>query len=185
MLSNFPLDFQKDLKVAKNKSEAKKVIEKFIAENFGSRTDIHKRIINDLRQGWKENSAGLIKKLEKVYGKPFPFEEITVYLVSNKICPYNYGQKWIMVYAKASVSDKLGILLHELNHFMFYYYISGDDLELNKKHYEALKEAVTVFTNPNEMGYPDHQKLRAWLKRQKGTIPEILKNERWRELLPK
>jgi len=53
LLSNFPPDFQKDLKAAKNKTEAKKIISKFITENFASRTDLHNVVgIGDIEMAY-------------------------------------------------------------------------------------------------------------------------------------
>ena len=184
LLADYPPEFREKIKSAKNKEEAEKHIRDYIQNNFAQRTDLQKRIIDDFKDAWNTEGAKLIKKLEDVYGENFPFKEITIYLVSNKRCPYNFKERWIMVYAKSGVKTKLYTLMHELNHFMFYYYFPPKKLEIkSKQEYESLKEALTVLTSPEEQGYPAQQKLRAWLKEQKGTVGEILQNEKWKSLL--
>src|SRR3989304_940746 len=65
--------------------------------------------------------------------------------------------------------------IDELNHFMFYYYFGKLRGELGHEKFESLKEALTVFTNPDEEGYPAQRRLRAWLARQKGTLLEKIR----------
>lgn len=49
--------------------------------------------------------------------------------------------------------------------------------------YKQIKKVLSVFTNPEENGYPAQQKLREWLKKQKGTIPEIIQAGGWEKYL--
>lgn len=86
-----------------------------------------------------------------------------------------------MVFGETTIKRQLQILTHELNHFMFYYYFGALKERLGKERFESIKEALTVFTNPEEKGYPAQQKLRAWLTEQKETIPKIIKNNKWRD----
>lgn len=55
--------------------------------------------------------------------------------------------------------------------------------DVGKYKFAALKESLTIFTNPEENGYPAHQKLRSWLKDQHGTIGEIIASGEWEKYL--
>ncbi len=66
---------------------------------------------------------------------------------------------------------------------MFYRYFRFLEEELGREKFESIKEALTVFTNPEEKGYPAQESLRNWLRKQKGSIPEILSKSDWRKYL--
>jgi hypothetical protein len=182
LLKALPESFKTALKEAKNTPEAKAVIRDYLSKDFKKRAVEYGEIARNLEQVWRVRGRGFEKKLSGLYGKPIPFKEITVYLTSLPINPYKYPE-WIFVYAKTSVERQLQIVTHELNHFMFYYYFNYLKEELGKEKFESLKEALTVFTNPEEKGYPAQRELRAWLKRQTGTIPELIEKGTWKKFL--
>ncbi len=82
-----------------------------------------------------------------------------------------------MVFGRANTRKQLQIITHELNHFMFYYYFGELKNELGKEKFESLKEALTIFTNPEEKGYPNQKRIRNQLAKQKvKSIPKIVQS---------
>lgn len=181
LLDPFPENFKKNLTAAEDEYMARDVVNKFLQNDITAQME---NIASALSGGWDEKGAEIISKLEKVYGGEVPFPVLTIYLTTLQISPYNYNQKWIMVAAHRTIDRQLYTITHELNHFMFYYYFPPEKLGIkSKQEYESLKEALTVLTSPEEQGYPAQQKLRAWLKKQKGTVREILQNKEWKNYL--
>jgi len=87
-----------------------------------------------------------------------------------------------MVFKNASKEQHINIVVHELNHFMFYYYFPHLKEKLKEERFEDLKETLTVLTNPEEKGYPAHQKLRQFIWRHRNqslenTIGLIVENK--------
>lgn len=185
LLKPFPESFKKDLSRCKSEKEVREVIKKFLGKDLNKREGKFKLIANNLEKAWKEKDDELVKKLEKVYGKKFPFKTLTVYLTSIPICPYNFKKRWIMVFAYTpKINTQLKIIVHELNHFMFLYYYGDLERKVGKKKFEQLKEALTVFTDPEDKkGYPAQKELRKWLKNQKGTISEIIEAGKWKKYI--
>lgn len=183
LLKPFSEDFKKSLKKATNKKEAQKIVEKFLLQGLDGRKQTYLAVANNLETAWKESGDAIIKKLEKIYGKEVPFNLITVYLSSIPICPYNFKQRWIYAFAGTSTQRQLRILTHELNHFMFLFHFGNLKDKVGNDNFESLKEALTVFTNPEEKGYPAQQKLRTWLNKQKGTVSEIITANKWQKHL--
>lgn len=183
LLKPLPDEFKKELSSAKDDREAEKIIKSYLKEEESQRKEKYKKIAQQLQVVWSNNERQVIAKLEKLYENKVPFDEIDVYLSSIPICPYNYKEKWIMVFANTEVDRQIRIIIHELNHFMFYHYFGFIKEELGKEKFESIKEALIVFTNPEEKGYPAQQNLRNWLREQKGSIPEILSKPDWKKYL--
>ena len=180
LLKPLPKNFKKALKRTKNEKEAKEVIKRYLLDNIDQRKKAYLKIAKDLEKAYEREGEDIERKLEKLYEDVVPFDEINIYLSSLPIYPYNFKERWIMIYANTSVEKQLKILTHELNHVMFYYYFGHLLKGLGKEKFEHLKEALTIFTNPEERGYPAQKKLRQWLKRQKGSIPEIIRKGGWK-----
>jgi hypothetical protein len=174
---------RESLKRAKSEREAKEVIERFLSQGLDGRKFKYAKIAQDLEENWVKDGPKVEKKLEKIYARKIPFKTLKIYLSSLPICPYNFKKRWIMVFADTRVKRQIEILAHELNHFMFYYYFGYLKKELGEEKFESLKEALTVFTNPEEKGYPNQERLRVWLSGQKKTIPEIIESGRWRQYI--
>ena len=183
LLSSLPVQFRDSLKGATNDDAAKKIISDFLSENLEGRKAKYSLIGKEMELSWVKQGHVIEKKLQKLYDNPVPFKTLKIYLSSLPICPYNYEKGWIMVFAGTKVERRLQILTHELNHFMFYYYFGYLRKELGKEKFESLKEALTIFTNPEEKGYPAQQKLRTWLAKQKGSIPTIIESRGWKKYL--
>jgi hypothetical protein len=182
---NFPRKFLRDLKQAKRKDTAYKVIAKYLQIQHPFLHEYITRVERNLQAALNENEAGIVGKIESVYGIKFPFKQIKVHLTTLKICPYNFKEKWFMVSIYGGKNNHLSTALHELNHFVFYRRFAPLRKKLGNEKYESLKEALTVFTNPEEPGYPRERKLRLWLKGQTGTIPEIIASGEWKKFLTK
>lgn len=70
---------------------------------------------------------------------------------------------------------QVGTILHEFNHFMFYHYYPELKDKLGKEKYELLKESLTFFTNPNQIGKPDEDKLRQlYASKNWSSVEEII-----------
>jgi len=184
LLKPFPDDFKNSLKRAKNEAEARKVIKKFRLENIKKTRESYSRVAKILEERWGKEGDSIIKKLEDIYGKKLPFPELTVYLQSIPICPYNYKEKWIMMFANTDVSQQLRIIIHELNHFMFYYHFPNLKEELGKEKYEILKEALAIYSNPEGNDKPSVKKLETYFKKHLDkSIPEVLSLGEWKDYL--
>src|SRR3989344_7387465 len=183
LLAPFPKPFKHHLEKAKNENQARQVSAVLLEKSYTERKRRFSKVAKKLEYAWQKEGSKIEKKLQDVFTKKIPFKKINFYLTSLPICPYNYKERWIMIFANIPTERQLQILTHELNHFMFYYYFGNLESELSKEKFESLKEALTVFTNPEEKGYPAQQKLRAWLVKEEGTIPEIIKKNGWRKFL--
>lgn len=107
----------------------------------------------------------IVKPLEKLYQHSFPFKKITVYLTCFPRCPYNYQKRWYMVTKNSSLTDLYRTSLHELNHFMFYYYYQ-DKLkdQITNDQFEIIKEALAILTNPEGNNKPAVKPLEDHIK---------------------
>ena len=173
-------DFVKSLSNCKDDPLAKQVIKEYLLKTDNQHNYLE--ISRKLEETWKANGKQIEKKLGRIYGKPFPFKTMNVYLTSIPINPYHYPD-WIMVYAFMPVEKQLRVLGHELNHFMFYYYFRDMEAQLGKEKFESLKEALTVLSEPEREGYPAQREMRMWLRKQEGTVEEILKKPGWKTFL--
>lgn len=137
------------------------------------KSDIEENI-QRLKKTWEEVEDQILYSLEKLFNKKFPFEETTAFITTNVICPYNYEKRYFFV-QKLPVVVQLNTIMHELNHFMFYYYYNELEHKLGNNNYELLKESLTFFTNPFQIGYPDEKDLRILYKSKKWkNIDEII-----------
>jgi len=119
--------------------------------------------ISKLASSWATVGENIIFSLEFLYGKPFPFDDVTMYLTTSNIYPYNYKQRYFYATYKF-LSAQHNIAIHELNHFMFYFYYPERDIKLSTENYELLKESLTIFTNPSKEGKPNEKPLRDLFK---------------------
>jgi len=130
--------------------------------------------IKRLHDAWREVGNNIIRSLEFLYQKPFPFETVTAYLTTNNIFPYSYKERFFFVNYKF-LMPQLGVAKHELNHFMFYYYYPKLMEILGKERYELLKESLTFFSNPEQSGKPNEKPLRElFLSKVWGSLDEAI-----------
>lgn len=148
------------IKKAKDKEEAKKLISVFLEKWQKENSKYIESTIKDLESEWNRTEKDIIKKLDMLYQKPFPFDQITIYLTSLPLCPYSYKDKYLYVYLNKSPEKQAKIILHELNHFMFYFYHPELKEKLGHEKYELLKESLSYFSNPEQKGKPNEKELR-------------------------
>ena len=180
LLSPYPEKFRVALAQAKTEKQARKVITDFLnafSQNYQNTTLV---IAKGVETVLNENKQKIVSELEKLYANPFPFDKIEVFLTTVNINPYNYEERWFMSGRNASIQGHIRTTRHELNHFMFYYYFPELKNKLGTEKYEILKEALAIFTNPEGNDKPAVKKLESFLKKQKGTIPEIIAKEQLR-----
>ena len=161
--AKLPKNFIKALMTTNDSGKAKELIKDYLKERYQEYFVKYDKKAKELERVWKKRSKGVLNLLSETYGKPVPFKSVNVYLSSLPICPYRYPE-WIIVDGDSNTETQLYILLHELNHFMFYYYFGYLKEKIGKVKFESLKEALTVLTNPDEKGYPAQKRLRSWLK---------------------
>lgn len=184
LLKNYPGEFKTALKNAAEESAASEVITSYLSKDVDARKLKYLEKAKELESLWNKKNTAVIEQLEKLYKQKFPFNELTVYYTSVFICPYNMAEKWIMAYGEATIERQFQTVIHELNHWMFYTYHKDLLRKISNETFESLKEALAVFTNPEQSGYPNQFKLRAWFKTQKKSIPEILSTDEWMGYLP-
>jgi hypothetical protein len=119
----------------------------------------------NLQERWDTVGTNIIYSLEFLYKKPFPFDNVTLYLTTNNICPYSYEDRYFYANYKY-VSEQMDVAKHELNHFMFYYYYDSLKNQLNEEKYDLLKESLTFFSNPSQTGKPNERPIREFFKTQ-------------------
>lgn len=184
LLALYPKSFQNALKTAKTEKKARAVIINFLSSLPKSFHNITPLVAKGIERVLNENKEKIIGKLKAVYKKPFPFKTITVYLTTANICPYNFKEHWYMSGRNSSIDNHISTALHELNHFMFYYYYSELEKELGIEKYELLKEGLAIFTNPEGNDKPKVKNLENYLKKNlKRTIPKVLEKEEWKKYI--
>lgn len=184
LLRNFPKKFRDNLDKAKTKNEAGKIVTKYLDWHQKNHANITPVIINWLQKNLNAEQDEIIRKLEGVYNEKFPFEKIIIYLTTVNIFPYNFKEKWFMSGKNQDLGSHIKITLHELNHFMFYYYYSNLKKELGNEKYEILKEALAIYTNPEGNDKPAVKKLENYFKENLNkSIPEIIKSNNWKNYL--
>ena len=146
-----PIEFLDSLKNAPSKIEAVKIIKNYW-KNIRTSTFTNN---SELLSKWfgiflnTEGSERIIERLEHIYQKKFPFKQINVYLTTFFSYPCNYKEKWFMVSRNSSLLWLLSTSIHELNHFMFYYYYDQNLKKqgLSESQREHLKEALAILTS--------------------------------------
>ena len=175
-MKNYPKSFQDNIKKAKTKDQAKKVIKEFLdtlPQNF------YKKLVNsvkEIKNNLNKNTDKIIFRLENIYNKEFPFKEIKVYVTTAPIFPYNYEQLWFMIGRNLSPQKQIDLTLHELNHFMFYFYYTKKLKHLSNQNFETIKESLSILTNPEGNDKPSVKPLEKIVLRNKNkSIDEIIR----------
>lgn len=118
----------------------------------------------------------LINTLEKMTWRSIYTNQIILNLTTFPRCPYYKETNEIWIYVFSKPQSILGILLHELQHFMVIHYFK-DRYPLNQlrdEQFEFIKESLTVILNSypqllfkKDQGYPLHQEFRSLLYQQR------------------
>lgn len=150
---NLPLWFRDNMKKCKTARDARHNITKlinWILEQWpDSIKDTEKAIEDILNKKTKQYKS----VIEKVFGFPFPFTSITVYLTHFSYCPLLYEENAFTLVLDKKRFDE--VVIHELNHFAFNYYLDKNKIpnQFEGHRWSILMEAFTVLTNPKEKGY--------------------------------
>lgn len=116
--------------------------------------DVVTKKVEEFNQSLYNNQSQIINTLEDIYKNKFPFlNKINIFLTTFYRCPYNYPN-WFMSYVDCNNEKLKEVTLHEMNHFMFYYYWQKKlKTKINEKQLECLKEALAVLTSSD----PDNE----------------------------
>jgi hypothetical protein len=163
LLKSLDNELQEIIKTADNEDNAYKAIKECLQKRYDSDTTLMNNHIKMLVERWNNIGANIIYFLEFLYHKPFPFDEITVYLTTNNICPYSYEKRYFFTNYKF-VTEQIDTAKHELNHFMFYYYYNNLKEKMSEEKYDLLKESLALFSNPNQLGKPNETPIRKLYK---------------------
>jgi len=156
-----------------NENDARQTLSLFLTEQYKNNQDVMDSIIDSMTQIWQKREKDSIERFEKFFGRSFIWKNITVYLITTRICPYNFEEKWFMINWLAGLPSILRTIYHELMHFMFLEY-SKKILEENKctpKEIDFLKEAYSIFVNTEfkglnleyDYGHLEQKDMRRWL----------------------
>lgn len=128
-----------------------------------------------LQTAWHLVGDQVIRSLELIYGRTFPFDSVMAYITTIPQHPYNFERRYFYTFYKSFPKLQLRTITHELSHFIFFHYypeIEG----LSKIQYTILKEALVFFTNPEIPGSKHETLLRDFYKsRVWGNMDEIIK----------
>ena len=168
-LTSYPVVFRKQIRKARSRKEAEKVIYDFLNSLPKNFQDLIPVIAKGVEVILNENQKEIVNILEKVYGQKFPFKHIKVYLTTAPIFPYNYKELWFMTGRNSSLPKHISTAKHELNHFMFYYYYADEltkqGVSLTKQ--EKFKEALAILTNPEGNDKPEVKELEKFILKHK------------------
>jgi hypothetical protein len=157
--------------------------EKFMAEQLAwryspNRVKYLQPLADDMNKAWVRIEKEFMRRLEKIFHKPFPYRSVQGILSSAKRFGYRIEERWFGVSMFSNKFVGLDIAMHELSHFMFHYcygrYLAKQKLTSSQAW--AIKEAFTVLLNiefddlrfNTDFGYPEHKSLR-WAIRQSWT----------------
>ncbi|MBU0534744.1 hypothetical protein KKC62_01015 [Patescibacteria group bacterium] len=158
-----------------NEQKSRRILE-YLRLNYKEKESEMGGNIKKINDTWKSVGNQVIYQLETFYNKKFPFDEVTAFITTNIICPYNFEKRYFFLH-KSPVQIQLSTAKHELNHFMFLHYYPQLEKDLGNNNYQLLKESLTFFTNPEQSGYTDEKKLRELYMSKKWVGPdEILRS---------
>jgi len=135
--------------------------------------DANKEIVA-VEERWKIAEPIFIERVEKIFGISYPAPIITVYLTHNQRCTYNIEENYFFVQIGSEFSNNT--IMHELLHFYTWHAFGKKLLDegLSKLAYNDIKESLTELLNLEfsdllngkpDNGYPQHQEMRAEVKR--------------------
>jgi len=101
------------------------------------------------QKAWNKINDEYFKRLEKITGKKFPFDQITAYLTTQTRCPYNPEKNpWFMVSIFQPLPKVMEVAGHELMHIHFHNtHWEKVEKEIGQEKTSDLKEALTVLLN--------------------------------------
>lgn len=168
--NQLPQKLRASLEKAQNQEKKLTVVKAFLKEQEATYRELYQLSAATPSTAWELRQEQAIKRLEKLFEKPFVFEKIAVNFTTLPIRPYNFEKRYLMVGFRQSLFGQLKTVVHELFHFMLHarYDKYLEDKIDNFEHYETIKEALTVFINSDfldlvmvsDTGYPKERELR-------------------------
>ena len=154
----------------KNFEECEIELDKLMSHIY--KTGLLEIYIDALQKAWNLINGRYFNRMEKIFNKKFPFENVNVYLTTSGRCPYDPDEPSFMVSFFYSIPGSLSVCGHELMHIFFHNtYWNDVAKEIGEDKTADLKEALTVLLNlefsdlwitPDE-GYESHQELRNFI----------------------
>ena len=98
-------------------------IEKFLQDRYEANKEYVQKYLGYLREAFNQASPKIIRNLQTLYGKEFPFDQVDIYISTSSACPYDEIKGNFAVTAfggfKKDFRNPVDIGLHEMNHFMW------------------------------------------------------------------
>lgn len=135
--------------------------------------DANKEIVA-IEERWKIAEPIFIERVEQIFDISYPVPIITVYLTHNERCTYNIEENYFFVRIGSEFSNNT--VMHELLHFYTWHAFGKRLLDegMSKLAYNDIKESLTELLNLEffdlmngkpDNGYPQHQEMRAEIKK--------------------
>jgi hypothetical protein len=133
-------------------------------------------IKNDAQKYWDKIEKDFFSRIQKVFGKPFPYQTVRgVFSTANRF-GYNTGKRWFATSIDRNKFFAIETAMHELTHFVFHYYFwkQCEKYGLSWKQIWNIKEAFTVLLNLEfadlrlrlDYGYPEHKEIRNFIAKE-------------------
>jgi hypothetical protein len=132
-------------------------------------------IAEHMNEAWAKIEREFVRRIEEIHKRPFTFRAIRGVLSSADRFGYNLKDRWFAVSMYRNEFAGTDTAMHELMHFMFHvhYQATCEAQGLTEKQIWDIKESFTVLLNVEfddlrfnrDAGYPEHQELRAVIKR--------------------
>ena len=185
----FAVNFESKWELGKNFNNIQKLEEgckgKTFEECKKKIEDFHKRLHNSFlieetknafQEAWNKINEEFFKRLEKITGNKFPFKEVTAYITTQSLCPYDYKGGSFMISIFSNIPSALKMAGHELMHLDFH---NNDwkkiEEKIGKEKTSDLKEALTIllnlefrdlwFVEDKGKSSEEQQKLREFIKK--------------------
>jgi hypothetical protein len=124
-----------------------------------------------VEKAWREIETEFFKRMDNIMKKKFN-RNITGYLTTLGICPYDPDEPSFMFSLFYPLPNSLSTCGHEIMHLYFHeFYWTGVEKEIGERKTGDLKEALTVILNlefkdlwfAEDKGYDEHKELRKFI----------------------
>ena len=189
--NGFGYDFSKCLKpkiLKKIKNKKWEDVSGYIVGLLGGgysehKKDIEKRVRENEKQ-WNVIGGKYFDRLAKITKHKIYTDKFNCYMTTISRCPYDKDENWYMVNVFSDLKMNLMVGAHELMHLQFHHYFEKDLIKkgkLSPNQFQDLKESLTVLLNlefsdlieKEDVGYPNHQKLRKFISQEWGKQPDF------------
>jgi len=130
--------------------------------------------INSLKEYWKEIEKEFFKRMDNLMKKNFD-KDITAYLTTLGVCPYDPDEPSFMFSLFYSLPHQLQTCGHEIMHLYFHqFYWNEVESKIGKEKTGDLKEALSILLNAEfrdlwfakDYGYEPHKELRGFILKE-------------------